>query len=163
MGRKNEWKRPLRLDITQDGIKAQGNTVKDIEHLYNIAQVVPKPHIVEGPNIKLKGYGDDGETTAWKFVLGGGALLGLGALGRWLYKKYIKNSKQVPALPASPQLPSLTHPMRMWLMLHQCRQETRPLPRHGVRNSSRSTGRCPSFPRCSSSSLNVALLATRWR
>ena len=110
MGRKNEWKRPLRLDITQDGIKAQGNTVKDIEHLYNIAQVAPKPHIVEGPNIKLKGYGDDGETTAWKFVLGGGALLGLGALGRWLYKKYIKNSKQVPALPASPPTPIVDAP-----------------------------------------------------
>ena len=100
------------LYIKHGDTEMRANTPKEMRALAEIVKDrdLPRKHEVKFGGCSSSGYGDDGETTAWKFVLGGGALLGLGALGRWLYKKYIKNSKQVPALPASPPTPIVDAP-----------------------------------------------------
>lgn len=103
MGRRNWWKRPLRLKVSKDGIEMQGNTSKDMELLTELSHRVQKPHVTKvTPNgISTTGYGDSGENKA--LLLAGTALaaFGLGALGRWLYKKF-KKSDPVKALPAPP-------------------------------------------------------------
>lgn len=81
----------------------QGNTSKDMELLTELSHRVQKPHVTKvTPNgISTTGYGDSGENKA--LLLAGTALaaFGLGALGRWLYKKF-KKSDPVKALPAPP-------------------------------------------------------------
>lgn len=103
MGHRNWWKRPLRLKVSKDGIEMQGNTSKDMELLTELSHRVQKPHVTKvTPNgISTTGYGDSGENKA--LLLAGTALaaFGLGALGRWLYKKF-KKSDPVKALPAPP-------------------------------------------------------------
>ena len=93
----------MRLKVSKDGIEMQGNTSKDMELLTELSHRVQKPHVTKvTPNgISTTGYGDSGENKA--LLLAGTALaaFGLGALGRWLYKKF-KKSDPVKALPAPP-------------------------------------------------------------
>ena len=93
---------PLRLKVSKDGIEMQGRSAKDMEALANISQRVQKPHetCVGTSGLRTTGYGDPGENNALLWGLGVMSVIGLGALGRWAYKKFNKRSEPLQALPA---------------------------------------------------------------
>ena len=90
------------LFIKHGDTELRGNTIRDMRALAEIAKDkdIPRKHEVKLGNVSSSGYGDDGEKNALKLVLGAGAVLGLVALGRRLYYKYIKKSNPLQALPA---------------------------------------------------------------
>ena len=89
----------------------RANTSEEMKELAEIVKDrgFPREHEVKFGGCSSSGYGDNGEKSAWMWVLGGGALLGLGVLARIWYKK-IKKSTQVKALPAPPQTPVIDVP-----------------------------------------------------
>ena len=93
---------PLRLKVSKDGIEMQGRSAKDMEALADISQRVQKPHetCVGTSGLRTIGYGDHGENNALLWGLGVLSFIGLGALGRWAYKKLNKRSEPLQALPA---------------------------------------------------------------
>ena len=93
---------PLRLKVSKDGIEMQGRSAKDMEALADISQRVQKPHetCVGTSGLRTTGYGDPGENNALLWGLGVISAIGLGALGRWAYKKLNKRSEPLQALPA---------------------------------------------------------------
>lgn len=90
------------LFIKHGDTELRGNTIRDMRALAEIVKDrdIPRKHEVKLGNVSSSGYGDDGEKNALKLVLGAGAVLGLVALGRRLYYKYIKKSNPLQALPA---------------------------------------------------------------
>lgn len=91
------------LIFKQGDTELRANTIREMKKLAEIAKDsgLPRKHVVKFGGCSSSGYGDNGEKSAWKWVLGGGALLGLGVLARMWYKEI----KQAPALPAPPQTP----------------------------------------------------------
>ncbi len=90
------------LFIKHGDTELRGNTIREMRALAEIVKDkdIPRKHEVKLGNVSSSGYGDDGEKNAFKLVLGAGAVLGLVALGRRLYYKYIKKSNPLQALPA---------------------------------------------------------------
>ena len=90
------------LFIKHGDTELRGNTIREMRALAEIVKDkdIPRKHEVKLGNVSSSGYGDDGEKDALKLVLGAGAVLGLVALGRRLYYKYIKKSNPLQALPA---------------------------------------------------------------
>ena len=90
------------LFIKHGDTELRGNTIREMRALAEIVKDkdIPRKHEVKLGNVSSSGYGDDGETNAFKLVLGAGAVLGLVAFGRRLYYKYIKKSNLQQALPA---------------------------------------------------------------
>ena len=90
------------LFIKHGDTELRGNTIREMRALAEIVKDkdIPRKHEVKLGNVSSSGYGDDGETNAFKLVLGAGAVLGLVAFGRRLYYKYIKKSNPLQALPA---------------------------------------------------------------
>ena len=93
---------PLRLRVSKDCIEMQGGSVKDMEALTMLSERVQKPHetCVGTSGIRTTGYGEQGESNALLWGAGVLATIGLGALGRWAYKKFRKGSEPLQALPA---------------------------------------------------------------
>ncbi len=93
---------PLRLKVSKDCIEMQGGSVKDMEALTMLSERVQKPHetYVGTSGIRTTGYGEQGESNALLWGAGVLATIGLGALGRWAYKKFRKGSEPLQALPA---------------------------------------------------------------
>ena len=93
---------PLRLRVSKDCIEMQGGSVKDMEALTMLSERVQKPHetCVGTSGIRTTGYGEQGESNALLWGAGVLAAIGLGALGRWAYKKFGKGSEPLQALPA---------------------------------------------------------------
>ena len=93
---------PLRLRVSKDCIEMQGRSVKDMEALTMLSERVQKPHetCVGTSGIRTTGYGEQGESNALLWGAGVLATIGLGALGRWAYKKFRKGSEPLQALPA---------------------------------------------------------------
>jgi len=71
---------------------------------------IPRKHEVKLGGCSSSGYGDEGEKNAWKWVLGGSTVLGLGVLGRLLYQKYIKKNKPLQVLPTPAPAPVVDVP-----------------------------------------------------
>ena len=92
---------PLRLKVSKDCIEMQGRSVKDMEALTMLSERVQKPHetCVGTSGIRTTGYGEQGESNALLWGAGVLATIGLGALGRWAYKKFRKGSEPLQALP----------------------------------------------------------------
>lgn len=92
---------PLRLKVSKDCIEMQGGSVKDMEALTMLSERVQKPHetCVGTSGIRTTGYGEQGESNALLWGAGVLATIGLGALGRWAYKKFRKGSEPLQALP----------------------------------------------------------------
>ena len=90
------------LFIKHGDTELRGNTIREMRALAEIVKDkdIPRKHEVKLGNVSSSGYGDDGEKNAFKLVLGAGAVLGLVALGRRLYYKYINKSNPLQALPA---------------------------------------------------------------
>ena len=102
MEHRRKRKRPLILKVSKDGIEMQATSVKEMKSLAELSQKVQKPHETRITTNGLTSKGYCG--TCASMLLGAGALAlwGLGALGRWLYKKFIKGFKSIPKLPAPP-------------------------------------------------------------
>ena len=100
------------LYIKLGDAELRANTVREMKKLAEIIEDnrFPKKHTVKLGTCTSDGYGDDAEKKAWQWVLGGGTVLGLGALGRWLYRKYFKRSKSVLTLPPPPPAPVVNVP-----------------------------------------------------
>jgi hypothetical protein len=88
--------------VTKDRIEMQGRSVKDMEALTRLSERVQKPHetCVGTSGIRTTGYGEQGESNALLWGAAALAAIGLGALGRWAYKKFGKGSEPIQALPA---------------------------------------------------------------
>ena len=100
------------LYIKLGDAELRANTVREMKQLAEIIEDnrFPKKHTVKLGTCTSDGYGDDAEKKAWQWVLGGGTVLGLGALGRWLYRKYFKRSKSVLTLLPPPPAPVVNVP-----------------------------------------------------
>ena len=112
MGARRRWNYPMRMIVTKDRIEMQGRSVKDMEALTRLSERVQKPHetCVGTSGIRTTGYGEQGESNALLWGAGVLATIGLGALGRWAYKKFRKGSEPLQALPAPAPAPVVDVP-----------------------------------------------------
>ena len=103
------------LIYKQGDTELRANTTREMKELVEIIKDkdIPRKHEVKLGGVTSSGYGDEGEKNAWKWVLGGGAVLGLGVLGRLLYQKYIKKDKPLQVLPAPAPAPVVDVPYEM--------------------------------------------------
>ena len=96
------------LYIRQGDTELRANTPSEIEKLANILKDkdLPRKHDVKWGKIGSSGYGDNSEKSAWRFVLFGAATIGIGLLGRKLYRWLLKKNSPVQSLPPSFPMPT---------------------------------------------------------
>jgi len=111
-GRRKKWKLPLFLKVGKGGIEMRGGTVRDMRSLTDLSQRVQKPYgiIVSKDRFGINGYEGNGKGKTLFWCIVGFAVIGIGAIGRWIYKKLFKRPKRPKALPGHFQGPVIDVP-----------------------------------------------------